>query len=138
MSKNIMLHINKVNKVVFCKSLADDLVNAIAEFGEHILLSATWLKEEITKFSSSIEIEKIKKEPGGLKEELVENKGCLDTALKANEDMSGKLKIVVEAHSRCEVMKRRQNQLDELTMDNKTLREKVELLKSNLTDMIVS
>jgi len=59
----------------------------------------------MSKFSSSAETEKVKKELESIKKESSETRGSLETALKANEDLSGKLKIVVDVHSRCEAAK---------------------------------
>lgn len=110
----------------------------MAQFADRILI-ATRSREEMSKFSSSAETEKVKKELESIKKESSETRGSLETALKANEDLSGKLKIVVDVHSRCEAAKQTQKaKLVELTSDNKKLKEEVELLKSNLNDLIVS
>lgn len=54
---------------------------------------------------SSTEGEKIKKEFEGIKGELSKARGSLDSALKAKEDLAEELRVIVEEHSRCEVMK---------------------------------
>jgi len=101
-SEKIAMHVNSAEKVVFYKSSPEELVDAIVEYNGRTFLGANRLKEEIMRLYSSSELDKTKKE-------LEKTRGSLDITLKTNEDLSRKLKIAIEEHSQCEVVKKSQS-----------------------------
>jgi len=98
-SEKIKFHINNAKKDMFHNSFLESLVDAMTKFARYTLLPTTWLKEEISKFSSSAETEKVKKEHEVAKKEINETRGSVNLVLKVNEDLTTKLKIVVDTHS---------------------------------------
>jgi len=80
----------------------------------------------------------IKKDLKVSSKDLEETRSSLQTSLKANEDLSNKLKITMDVHSRCEVVKKSQKaKLVELEANTKKFEENVGI-KPNLHDMTLS